>query len=133
MLIAGYLPTYAGFVHGRLDVPPRYWLVLIGTLLYVAAIGLSVYNHYFLAGRTGQSFGKRVMKIWVVGQTTGRPIGAFNAFLRNLLHIVDGFGYVGYLWPLWDDERQTLGDKLAQTIVVRTAVPPLAEHERRSG
>ncbi|GAB2582386.1 RDD family protein [Microlunatus antarcticus] len=131
VLYAGYLPTYLGFFRRELNVPPSYWLVLIGTLLSLGAFGWSVYNRYFLAGRSGQSVGKRVTKTWLVSQTTGRPIGPFNAFLRDLLHIVDGFGYVGYLWPLWDDEHQTLADKLAQTIVVRTPVPPLTDLERR--
>lgn len=131
VLTAGYLPVYAGFFRGDLTVPPRYPLVLVGTLLYLGAFGLMVYNQYVLAGRTGQSYGKRVMKIWLVSRATGRPIGAFNAFVRNLLHVLDGFGYVGYLWPLWDDERQTLADKIAQTVVVRTPVPPLTELERR--
>ncbi|MGI3784562.1 MAG: hypothetical protein ACRYG2_27695 [Janthinobacterium lividum] len=40
---------------------------------------------------------------------------------------------MGYLWPLWDEERQTLADKIAQTVVVRTPVPPLTDLERRQG
>jgi len=133
VLTAGYLPTYVGLFRGEYAVPPRYWLVLVGTVLYVGAFALAVYNYYFLAGRTGQTFGKRFMKIWLVSRTTGRPIGALNAFLRNLLHILDGLGYVGYLWPLWDDEHQTLADKIAETVVVRTPVPPLTDLERRQG
>lgn len=132
-LVAGYLPTYAGFFRGDLAVPPRFWLVLVGTLLYLAAFALWVYSSYFRAGRTGQSYGKRIMKIWLVSQASGRPIGPLNAFTRDLLHVLDRLGCVGYLWPLWDDERQTLADKIAQTIVVRTPVAPLGEVERRQG
>lgn len=131
VLYAGYLPMYLGLFRGDLTASPRYTLVLVGTLLSVAALGWTIYNRYFLAGRTGQSVGKRVMKTWLVSRTTGRPVGPLNAFLRDLLHTLDGLGYVGYLWPLWDDEHQTLADKLAETVVVRTPVPPLTEHERR--
>ena len=130
VLLLGYLPMYLGLFRGDLTVPPRYPLVLVGSLLYVAALGWVIYNRYFLAGRTGQSIGKRVTKTWLVSRTTGRPIGPFDAFLRDLLHVLDGLGYVGYLWPLWDDERQTLADKVAQTVVVRTPVPPLTDLER---
>ena len=28
--------------------------------------------------------------------------GAGMALVRDLAHIVDGFFYLGYLWPLWD-------------------------------
>lgn len=131
VLYAGYLPMYVGFLHRDVTVPPRYALVVAGTLMTLAAFGWVVYNRYFLAGRTGQSVGKRVTRTWLVTRSTGRPVGPFNAFLRDLLHILDGFGYVGYLWPLWDDERQTLADKIVQTVVVRTPVPPLSEVERR--
>ena len=133
LLVAGYLPTYLGFFRGDLTVAPRYPLVVVGSLLYVVALGLAVYNRYLLAGRTGQSVGKRLTGIWLVRQTTGRPIGTLDAFVRDLLHVVDGFGYVGYLWPLWDAERQTLADKLAQTVVVRTPVAPLSAQERGAG
>ena len=133
VLVAGYLPTYRGFFRGDLSVSPRYPLVVVGILLYLVAFGLAVYNRYFLAGRTGQTFGKRVLKIWLVGRATARPIGPFNAFIRDLLHTLDGIAYVGYLWPLWDDERQTLADKIAETVVVRTPVPPLTELERWRG
>ena len=46
------------------------------------------------------------------------PIGPLNAFLRDLLHTLDGFAYVGYLWPLWDAKRQTFADKIMKTVVV---------------
>ncbi len=47
------------------------------------------------------------------------------------MHVVDGLFYVGYLWPLWDAERQTFADKIIQTVVVRTPVQPLASPQRR--
>ena len=47
-----------------------------------------------------------------------------NAFLRDLVHILDGVAYVGYLWPLWDDKRQTFADKIMRTIVID--LPPTA-------
>lgn len=133
VLAAGYLPTYLGFLRGDLSVLPRYPLVVVGSLLGLAAFGWAAHNRWSRAGRTGQSVGRRVTKTWLVDQTTGRPVGPFHAFLRDLLHVLDGFGCVGYLWPLWDDERQTLADKIALTVVVRTAVPPLTELERDRG
>jgi uncharacterized RDD family membrane protein YckC len=89
----------------------------VGGLLLLAALGWQIYNRWIVAGRTGQSLGKRVLKIKLVAEATGQPIGALNAFLRDLLHILDGIAYVGYLWPLWDDKRQTFADKLMKTVV----------------
>ena len=89
----------------------------IGSVLLLAALGWQIYNRWIVAGRTGQSLGKRVLKIKLVAEATGQPIGALNAFLRDLLHILDGIAYIGYLWPLWDEKRQTFADKLMKTVV----------------
>ena len=37
--------------------------------------------------------------------------------MRQIAHYVDQFVcYLGYLWPLWDDKRQTLADKIMGTV-----------------
>jgi uncharacterized RDD family membrane protein YckC len=77
-----------------------------------------------VGGRTGQSWGKRVTSIALISEQTGQPIGPLNAFLRDLVHILDGVAYVGYLWPLWDDKRQTFADMLLNTIVVHAPEGP---------
>jgi uncharacterized RDD family membrane protein YckC len=92
--------------------------MIIGSLLTIAALGWTAYNRWLLAGRTGQSWGKRVTAITLISEQTGQPIGPLNAFLRDLVHILDGIAYVGYLWPIWDDKRQTFADMLMKTIVV---------------
>ena len=66
--------------------------------------------------------GKRVTKIKLIGEDTAEPIGALNAFLRDLVHTVDGFAYIGYLWPLWDQKKQTFSDKLMKTVVISADV-----------
>jgi uncharacterized RDD family membrane protein YckC len=98
--------------------------MIIGTGMTIAALGWTIYNRWMVAGRTGQSWGKRVTKITLISEQTGQPIGPLNAFLRDLLHILDGFAYVGYLWPLWDDKRQTFADMLMRTIVVLAPPKP---------
>lgn len=90
-------------------------LVLAGLLLM---LGIQIWNRAFRQGRTGQSMGKRVMGIRLVDEATGQPIGAGMAFVRDLAHTLDGAAYVGYLWPLWDDKRQTFADKILSTVVV---------------
>ena len=132
LVVAAYVPLYVGLFRRDPGAHPTWSLLVVGAVLSVAALGWSVYNRWVLAGRTGQSVGKRVMRTWLVGLADGRPVGVLNAFLRDLLHVLDRVAYVGFLWPLWDERRQTLSDKLMQTVVVRTPVPPLtdAEHGR---
>jgi uncharacterized RDD family membrane protein YckC len=89
-------------------------VLVIGLIILLAALGWQIYNRWIVAGRTGQSLGKRVARIALVSEDSGRPIGSVNAFLRDLVHILDGFAYVGYLWPLWDERRQTFADKIVR-------------------
>ena len=106
--------------------------MIIGTVIMLAAFGWTIYNRWITAGRTGRSLGKRITKLSLIGEPTGHD-GALNTFLRDLVHILDGSVYVGYLWPLWDDKSQTFGDMLMKTIVVHAAQPPvyLIPHHRR--
>jgi uncharacterized RDD family membrane protein YckC len=96
---------------------------LIGQLLQWVAtlVGLAywVWNRGYRQGTTGQSLGKTVMKIKLVSENTGQPIGFGLAIVRDLAHIVDGIiCFIGYLFPLWDAKRQTLADKIMTTVVL---------------
>jgi uncharacterized RDD family membrane protein YckC len=92
--------------------------MVVGGIIGLAALGWQIYNRWIIAGRTGQSLGKRVTRIVLISEETNGPVGPLNAFLRDLVHTVDGLAYVGYLWPLWDEKRQTFADKLMRTIVI---------------
>lgn len=88
-------------------------LVLIGFIV-------QIYNRWFQAGKTGQSWGKMALGITLLNESNQQPIGAGKAFLRDVAHIVDGIiCYIGYLFPLWDSKRQTLADKIVKTVVVK--------------
>jgi uncharacterized RDD family membrane protein YckC len=91
----------------------------IYAVLSLVSLGLTIYNRWIQAGKTGQSWGKKVLGIRLVSEETGQPIGAGMAFVRDLAHIVDAIiCYVGFLFPLWDAKRQTLADKIVKTVVV---------------
>jgi uncharacterized RDD family membrane protein YckC len=96
--------------------------IVLLALGYALMIGLIIWNRWIRAGRTGQSWGKKVLGIRLVRESDGQPIGAGLAFGRDLAHVVDGFLYLGYLWPLWDAKRQTFADKICSTVVL--ARPP---------
>jgi uncharacterized RDD family membrane protein YckC len=93
---------------------------VIGLVIYLLGLVLHGYNRWFLAGKTGQSWGKKAVGLRLVSLETGQPVGAGLAFGRDICHFVDGvICYIGYLWPLWDDKKQTLADKIVKTVVVR--------------
>lgn len=82
---------------------------------------------YFVVteGRNGQSFGKMVMGIKVVS-ADGSPCSLRQAFTRNFLRIIDGlFLYlVGIILMLRSKHKQRLGDRVAETVVIRKAAQP---------
>jgi uncharacterized RDD family membrane protein YckC len=83
------------------------------------SLGITVYNRWILGGRTGQSWGKQVFNLRLLRMSDGQPIGAGMAFVRDLAHIIDALPcYIGFLFPLWDNRRQTLADKVMSTVVI---------------
>lgn len=97
----------------------------VAVVLAAAALSWLFHNRYVRAGRTGQSLGKSVLRIRLVDERTGRPIGTWRALARDLVHVIDLLSCCGgYLMPLWDARRQTIADKVAGTLVVRDAEPP---------
>ena len=92
---------------------------LVAGLLYLIGFGVWIYNRWFLAGRTGQSWGKQALGLKLLRMDNGQPIGAGMAFVRDIAHILDGLPcYIGYLWPIWDNRRQTFADKVVSTVVI---------------
>ncbi|GIE75156.1 hypothetical protein Aph02nite_11060 [Actinoplanes philippinensis] len=90
-------------------------------LFLILGFVVAGYNRWFQAGRTGQSWGRKALNIRLLNEATGGPIGAGGAFVRDLAHILDGLScYIGFLWPLWDDKKQTFADKICNTLVVRS-------------
>jgi uncharacterized RDD family membrane protein YckC len=98
-------------------------VIVIG-LVYpgAAVVGLTflLWNSGYRQGRTGQSLGKSVLGIRLVRAGTGAPVGFGRATGRQAAHLLDGLPLgLGYLWPLWDEQRQTFADKVCSTIVVQ--------------
>ncbi len=108
---------------------------IIAGIGYVAAFGWTLYNRWIRMGNTGQSLGKKILKIKLVREADGQPIGPLMAFVRDLCHNLDGWVFgLGYLWPLWDDKNQTFADKILGTVVVPDdAVPAAAPFGQSAG
>jgi uncharacterized RDD family membrane protein YckC len=90
-------------------------LIVIGVITSVA---FWIWNICIRQGRTGYTIGKGVLGIKLIDENTSQPIGGGMSFLRQIVHILDGFCYLGYLWPLWDRKSQTFADKIMHTVVI---------------
>src|SRR5919205_1766099 len=92
----------------------------------VGTLGSLVYFTYFEGSPSGQTIGKKLMSIRVIDFSAGGPIGYGRAFVRWIARILSGIVcLLGYLWMLWDKEKQTWHDKLATTVVVPTSAYPV--------
>ena len=96
---------------------------LIGAGIVLILIGLIlVFVLYVRAmGKTGQTWGAKIVGVKVVLEASGEPIGIGKSVGRALFagFISANVFYLGYLWMLWDGEKQTWQDKVVKSIVVR--------------
>ena len=100
----------------------------LSVLLYVIfAIAAWVYYVMLEGGPTGQTLGKKAVGIRVISMQTGGPIGYGKAFVRTLVRsfISGAICGLGYLWMLWDKEKQTWHDKISDTVVVPVTAYPI--------
>jgi len=78
-------------------------------------------------GQTGQSPGMRMVGLRCVSQQTGQVIGPGLAIVRWVAHILDAVTcFVGWLFPIWDKNRQTFADKITGTVVLRVPSQPFS-------
>ena len=78
----------------------------------------AVYNVFFMVYFNGQTLGKIMLGLRVV-KKNGRRISWLDALLRNVLgYTVSGIFLLGYIWALFDREKQAWHDKMAGTVVV---------------
>jgi uncharacterized RDD family membrane protein YckC len=127
---AGFWTRFgASFIDGLILVVPYLIIAfainpILGYAVYLLA-GIAYFT-YFEGGPTGQTFGKQALGIRVIDLATGGPIDYGRAFIRYIGRIVSAIViYLGYLWMLWDPEKQTWHDKMAGSVVVPVANYPV--------
>jgi uncharacterized RDD family membrane protein YckC len=100
-----------------------------GLASVVELAGGLVYFAYFEGGPTGQTLGKRAMGIRVYDfSSAGGPIGFGRGVIRYLGRLLSGLACgLGYLWMLWDREKQCWQDKIATTVVVPVSAYPVQQ------
>jgi len=90
--------------------------LLVGAVYFTAMIGAD----------RGQTVGQMAMGIRVIDFNTGGPIGYGRAFIRWLVSLISAAVFLlGYLWMLWDKEKQCWHDKAANDVVVPVQYYPV--------
>lgn len=90
----------------------------IGAISIISALGFAIFYILFADGfEGGQSYGKRMMNTAVIDATTSATCTYWQSFIRNLLLVL--LGIIDWVF-IFGSKRQRLGDKAANTIVVKT-------------
>lgn len=96
----------------------RLALTIVAGVLLMLLASIFYWGHF--EGRRGATPGKRAAGIEVVKQETGQPIGFGRAVGRMFARYLSSqVVYLGYLWSIWDDNKQTWHDKIVGSIVVK--------------
>ena len=127
---AGFWQRFgAYFIDSLILAVPTIIIVLITSQAVgnLVSIALSLaYFTYYEGGPTGQTIGKKVLGIRVIDFKVGGPIGYGRGLLRTIARYLSAIVILlGYLWMLWDPEKQTWHDKIAGTVVVPVDAYPV--------
>jgi len=108
-----------GILLGIVSIPLQLGLHGAGYAISLI-IGIAYYV-YCEGGERGQTIGKSALNISVRDSATGGSIGYTRAFLRYVGRIISTIPiFLGYFWMLWDPNKQTWHDKIANSVVVPT-------------
>jgi uncharacterized RDD family membrane protein YckC len=119
LLVDGVVTGLANQVIG--SFADRWTAFALSTIVGIA------YAVYFIASPSGQTPGMRLVGIRAVDALTGGPVTPGRALVRWAVSIISGVAFaLGYLWMLWDPERQTWQDHAARTYVVPVRAFPVA-------
>ena len=115
-----YCSSNLNFEEGSLCEVPN--STSIALMVGLGAIGVIAFMVLYCkkVGSTGQSWGHKAVGLRVVDAQSGAAIGGGRAFGRYLARIISAIPcYLGFLWPLWDQRKQTFHDKIVGTVVLK--------------
>jgi uncharacterized RDD family membrane protein YckC len=118
LLVLNHTMTQQGVVHHQ-----RFDFLVYG----IGGILFLIYCTVLVGGPRGQTVGMMAVGARAVRHESNAVVGYGKAFWRSLVAILLGYtvivGLLDLLWPLWDAKNQTLHDKAARTVVIRTRNP----------
>jgi uncharacterized RDD family membrane protein YckC len=109
LILAAFVPFYVlALITNSIVFLLISYLAELAVTLFIAA----------QVGEAGQSPGMRIVGVKCVHAETGQTLGSGMGIVRALATIINSvICYVGWLFPLWDRDKQTLADKIVSTVV----------------
>lgn len=123
-LIDGTILSIVSFVVGGLLAVLFDSSDAVAVVSSIAALGLYFWYYTHFYARSGQTPGKRVVGIRVIA-ADGSLLTGGKAFGRVLVYFIESLmiyfivGILGFLWMLWDKDKQTWHDKIVKSYVIR--------------
>jgi len=106
-----------GFLAGFLNVDLGAIILIIGVV--AGALLFPLWNSIVRQGQTGQTIGKSKRNIKLIADKTGGPVGIGPAIIRYLLGgVLVSICYLDVLWPLFDEQKKRITDKILDFSVV---------------
>jgi uncharacterized RDD family membrane protein YckC len=120
---AGFWRRFAAaFIDGiLLGIISEILRLILGNVGAALTLIVGIVYYTYFHGSTGQTPGDAALSIRIVDRDGGGSIGYPRAFIRWLVSIVSALVFLlGYLWMLWDSEKQCWHDKAANNVVIPT-------------
>lgn len=117
--LVGFGPRLGAYL---IDAILLYIVQAILNIIHLGGLALIVGAAYFsyMWATSGQSLGMMALSIKVI-RVNGEPLTYGTAFVRYLGYIVSSIPLgLGFLWIIWDPQKQGFHDKIAGTVVVRS-------------
>lgn len=96
------------------DLMPTWWITIWGVIGVVIPVVYFVWPY----SAEGQTLGKKILNIRVVS-IDGSPLNWRKGILRSIGYISSSIPLgLGFLWSIWDADKQAWHDKIAGTCVV---------------
>ena len=109
-----------GMGYGGIDLLNEDQIMQLFGPLYLFNVIITIVYYTYFHGATGQTPGKMVCKLKVVN-IKGETIGYPRAFLRWVGYIISSLVFcLGFLWVVWDKNKQGWHDKIARSYVIST-------------
>jgi len=122
VMITGYVMSL-----GLTATPPSFaseTMLTFGLfILILTCVGFASYSALVLAlWAYGLTPGKWLLGIRIVNHDAGTPAGFWRVALREVIGkwVSAVVCYLGYIWAIFDAQKQAWHDKIAKTLVVRT-------------
>jgi uncharacterized RDD family membrane protein YckC len=92
----------------------------IGALIFLVGVIVGILWKPFFWSRGGQTPAYKILGMRVVRARDGGPISFGTGILRLIGYAVSSFiFYLGFIWILFDAQKQGWHDKLANTVVIQ--------------